>query len=195
VFTSRREDPLDSSAIRTYSDQKHLASIVTDDHFHRTDNEVVYYKLIHQTTLKIGESIITSIHRQTSHARAVLNRRPGDVQDRDVVEVQTTVSVVQVKKERFRKVINLRACYARQWSLHRKWHFEINLRKRIDNGMRLQKADSHRLKTMASNSRIREPTLRAQSSERWDMLIAIMSSRDRRKVLSMAICHQDEEDE
>jgi hypothetical protein len=27
----------------------------------------------------------------------------------DVVEVQTTVSVVQVKKERFRMVINLRA--------------------------------------------------------------------------------------
>jgi hypothetical protein len=62
--------------------------------------------------------------------------------------------------------------------------------------MRLQKADSHRLKTMASNSRIREPTLRAPVKRKVGYADCNNEiAETRRKVLSMAICHQDEEDE
>src|SRR5882672_4232526 len=48
VFTSRREDPIGTAVpfAHTVDPKGILQALVTDDHFHRTDNEVVYYKLI-----------------------------------------------------------------------------------------------------------------------------------------------------
>jgi hypothetical protein len=49
---------------------------------------------------------------------------------------------------------------------------------------------------MASNSRIREPTLRAPVKRKVGYADCNNEiAETRRKVLSMAICHQDEEDE
>ena len=48
VFTSRREDPIGTAVpfAHTVDPKGILQALVTDDHFHGTDNEVVYYKLI-----------------------------------------------------------------------------------------------------------------------------------------------------
>jgi hypothetical protein len=114
----------------------------------------------------------------------------------DIVEVQTTVSVVQVKKERFRMVVNLRAMAMLDSSPSIVSGFLRSVRRKRITGMWLQKADSHRLKTMAGNSRIREPTFRAPIKRKVGYADCNNEiAETRRKVLSMAICNQNEEDD
>ncbi|KIM79399.1 hypothetical protein PILCRDRAFT_74520 [Piloderma croceum F 1598] len=91
-YTSRREDPT-GTAVPFSPDvdpNGTLQAMITDDHFHGVDNQVLYYTLIGQEGRKQ--------HRRPTN--------PGSFRTGDIVEVQTTISIIQVKKDRFRMILN-----------------------------------------------------------------------------------------
>ena len=113
-FTSRREDPTGTAiSFSPAVDPKGmLRSLSTEDHFHGVDNQVLYYALVASSKTKQHQcvsqyrysylSLITWIHR-------FVTTDPITFRTGDIVEVQTTISVVPVKKDRFRMIVSLRA--------------------------------------------------------------------------------------
>ena len=97
------------------SDNDIFANLKLGYHFHGQDNQVLYYTLISSGKNKPPRFIfiILFIYYQSGinwfyDCRFTMTD-PTIFRTGDIVEVQSTISIVPVKKDRYRMVINLRA--------------------------------------------------------------------------------------